>query len=207
MPFRDFTFATVAARLGLRAGSGDLFADVPPVAVPGHFAEHIADGTELATAIGTEKARSEFLVAPILQELRRQHRGEFALFSGVPLDVDPVRGLNGVCDFLIARSPYPFLPTAPLLALVEAKNADPRDGLGQCVATMAALWEFNRAAGESVPAVFGAATTGVLWHFAKLVGDELTLDTAEYHVSNLGKILGILASIVRKPAGEIARGT
>ena len=200
VPFRDFTFPDAVTRLGLKAAHADLFAATPPAAVPSHVAEQVADGAGLATAIGTEKARSEFVIAPVLQELRRQHRGEFALFSGVPLEVDPVRGLNGVCDFLITRSSFPFTPTAPLLALVEAKNADPREGLGQRVATMVALREFNAVAGEPLPAVYGASTTGVLWRFAKLVGTDLTIDEPEYQVSDLGKILGILASIVRKPA-------
>lgn len=198
MPFRDFTYPAVVGRLGLTATHADLFATTPPAEVPVHFAERIADGAGLAAQIGTEKARSEFVIAPMLQELRRQHRGEFALFSGVPLDVDPVRGLNGVCDFLIARSSFPFTPTAPLLALVEAKNADPRDGLGQCVSTMVAIRDFNAAAGEPLPAVYGASTTGVLWRFAKLVGDEVTLDVPEYQIAEPGKILGILASIVRR---------
>ena len=200
MPFRDFTFPAVTARLGLSSRRGNLFAGVGPASIAPDFGERIGEGAKLAVAINTEKARSEFVVAPVLQELHRRHSGAFALFSGVPLDVDPVRGLNGVCDFLLARSPYPFAPEAPLLALVEAKNDNPWNGMGQCVATMVAVWEFNQAADERVPAVFGAATSGTLWHFAELVGTDPTIDAEEYHISDLAKVMGILESIVRRPA-------
>ena len=45
--------------------------------------------------------------------------------------------------------------------------------------------------------MYGAATGGSLWTFLRLTGADLTLDRSEYHVDNLGKIMGILAHIVR----------
>lgn len=105
-----------------------------------------------------------------------------------------------MCDFLIARSPIQSVPTAPLIAIVGAKDDVPRTGLGQCVASMVALAEANARAGEPVATVYGASTSGVLWRFAELAGSALTLDAVEYPVSGLGKLLGILSGIARRPA-------
>lgn len=199
MAFREFTYPAVIGQLGLTLAEVDLYAGVLSMSPPDHVAEQIADGVALATAIDTEKARSEFIVAPVLQELRRMHRGQFALFSGVPLDAGGDRGLNGVCDFLLSRTPIQSFPTAPLMAIVEAKNDNTRTGFGQCIASMVALREFNRQANTDLPAVYGATTTGELWRFARLVGDTLTLDSHNHSIADLPKILGILSSIVRRP--------
>ena len=200
MSFRDFQFPGVVEQFGLNLVQADMFATTPPGEVSPDLADRIDDGVELAGNNETEKAKSEFVVAPILQELRRRFRREFALFSGVAFDVDPIRGLNGVCDFLIARSPIHLVPTAPLLAIVQVKNDTPRSGLGQCIAAMVAVREYNARTGKPQPAVYGATTTGLQWRFAKLVESELLVDNVEYQIADLGKILGILASIVRKPA-------
>jgi hypothetical protein len=58
----------------------------------------------ITTAINTEKARSEFLIAPVLAELRRQTKHQISLFSGTEFNVDPERGLSGFCDYLISQS-------------------------------------------------------------------------------------------------------
>jgi len=85
---------------------------------------------ELALAIDTEKARSEFIIAPILIELRSILADGFGLFSGVEFDVDASRGLNGFCDFIPTRSRIQSVITAPVLAIAEAKNDNLRNGLG-----------------------------------------------------------------------------
>lgn len=199
MSFRDFSYPAVCQLLGLSLVQADLFQSVPELNPGPDLTRRVAIGVRLALDIHTEKARSEFIVAPILIELSLRFEGEFSLFSGVPLDVDPNRGLNGVCDFLISRSTNQTVPTAPLLALAEAKNDSPRDGFGQCIASMVAMRDFNERYNQPIPEVFGAATSGVLWRFAKLSGNEVAVDRIEYPVANLGKILGILASIVRRP--------
>jgi hypothetical protein len=51
--------------------------------------------TRLALAVSTEKARSEFIIAPVLSVLRRSLNGSFGLCSGVEFlpggQTDPVR--------------------------------------------------------------------------------------------------------------------
>src|SRR5438093_11457587 len=120
MAFQNFVFPQVEQDLGLNIEDGDLFATVPAVTVRPDFASLILEGASLASAINTEKARAEFVIAPVLFELRRSHGGRFALFSGVELQADTSRGLNGVCDFVISKSPRQHILTAPLLTVIEA---------------------------------------------------------------------------------------
>src|SRR5216684_3800236 len=122
MAFQNFAFPQVIRDLGLTFAEADLFAQVPSVAVRPDLLAQVIDGNYLASAINTEKARSEFVIAPVLFELRRLHPGHFGLFSGIELDADAARGLNGVCDFIITKSPSQHVLSAPLITINEAKN-------------------------------------------------------------------------------------
>ena len=196
MAFRDFVFPQVQEQLGLRVEDANLFAGTPPFAVRPEFAAFVGDGTTLALANSTEKAKSEFIIAPMLLELRRSLGGTFTLFSGVEWDVDRARGLNGYCDFILGRGPSQHILQAPFVAVVEAKNDLIRTGLGQCIATMVAAAISNDRAGLPAGAIHGAVSTGLTWKFLRLRGDVVTLDTPEYTVDNLPRVMGILRAIV-----------
>jgi hypothetical protein len=195
--FRDFAFPEVQHALGLTLAEADLFGAVPPLPLAGGFAAQMQAGIDLALAVNTEKARSEFIIAPLLLELRRLLNDSFGLFSGVEFNVDPARGLNGYCDFILTRSPLQSVLTAPVVAIAEAKNDNLRTGLGQCIAAMVAAREFNAQSSVNVPAVHGAVTTGSAWKFLRLVGATVSLDRREYFVTDLGRIMGILAHILQ----------
>jgi hypothetical protein len=197
MAFRDFSFPDVQHALGLRLAEADLYSNVVPVEVPAEFRERIRADAALALAINTEKARSEFIIAPVLLELRRLLHGSFGLFSGVEFDVDSSRGLNGYCDFLLTRSPLQSVLTAPVLAVTEAKNDNIRTGLGQCIAEMVAAREFNTREASHVSIVHGVVTTGSAWKFLQLSGVNVTLDVEEYFVAELGRIMGILIHVLK----------
>jgi hypothetical protein len=197
MAFGDFHFPQVQSDLGLTFEEVDLFSNVAPVALREDFASTIGEGATIALAINTEKAKSEFIIAPILLELRRQLRGVFALFSGIELNVDPSRGLNGVCDFILSGANRQFVLSAPLVTIVEAKNDNLRTGLGQCIASMVAAQLDNERAESPIKVVYGVVTTGSAWKFLRLEGSTLTLDLKEYYIDDLGTILGILQSLVR----------
>ncbi len=196
MAFQNFTFPKVIQDLALTYSETDLFAQLTPVPVRPELLAQVIDGNNFASAINTEKARSEFVIAPVLWELRRLHPGHFGLFSGIELDADASRGLNGVCDFVITKSPYQHLVSAPLITIVEAKNDNLRTGLGQCIAAMVAAQLLNQAAQVTIAAVYGAVTTGDAWEFLRLQGSEVTLDVVEYRIESLGKILGIFGHII-----------
>jgi hypothetical protein len=197
MSFQNFNFPQVQQELGLTLDEVDLYSHVPTSPLREEFATALNEGATLALAVNTEKAKSEFIIAPLLLELRRSLGDRLGLFSGVELTVDPGRGLNGVCDFIITKSAKQFVLSAPLIAIVEAKNDNLRSGLGQCIASMYAAQLFNQQSSSPIEAVFGVITTGSAWKFLRLQQAALTLDVKEYYIDNAGKILGILTYIVQ----------
>ena len=197
MAFRDFSFPQVQQDLGLTLQDAELFAATPPFPVREEFAAFIQYGVVLAVANSTEKAKSEFIIAPILVELRRSLGDSFALFSGVEWDVDSERGLNGYCDFIVAKGKSQYVLSAPFIAIAEAKNDIIRSGLGQCIAAMYAAQLCNRQAKTPILKVYGVVSTGSAWKFLQIEGDVVTLDKPEYYIDNLPKIMGILRQIVQ----------
>jgi hypothetical protein len=198
MAFRDFTFPEVQQSLGVAVSEAELFAAVPPAQLRAEFAAMIRDGADLALAVNTEKARSEFIIAPVLLELRRSLGGRFGLFSGVELNVDASRGLNGFCDFILTKSARQIILSAPLVTIVEAKNDNLRTGLGQCIAAMVAAQEFNQKANTPIETVYGVVTTGSAWKFLQLQRSEVTVDVREYYIVDLQRIMGILTHVIQR---------
>jgi hypothetical protein len=80
--------------------SHNLFYDTKPVLPSVTLQTLLSDYIPLATSISTEKARSEFLIAPILAEARRLLKNRISLFSGNEFNVDSQRGLQGFCDYM-----------------------------------------------------------------------------------------------------------
>jgi hypothetical protein len=193
MSFRDFTITDVGARLGLSLNTTQrLFAHIPPIAPRAEFLDTLAEGGLMAQGTDSEKAKSEFLIAPILIEFRRLRERKNAVFSGVEFNVDTSAGLNGYCDFLITRGPTMYVVTAPVIAVAEGKNDNVTHGLGQCIAGMRAAWLFNARSNEAVEQVYGAATTGSHWKFLRLRDTQVEIDADDYFVTDVGKILAIL---------------
>ncbi len=196
MAFRDFRFPQVLQELGLTTGDADLFASAPAFPVGREIAAFVQYGVALAAANSTEKAKSEFIIAPVLVELRRALGDSFLLFSGLEWEVDAARGLNGYCDFLLTKGRSQYVLGAPFVAVVEAKKDDIFTGLGQCIAAMYAAQLSNQQAKTPTEAVYGVATTGSAWKFLRLQGSVVTIDIPEYYIDNLPKIMGILKQIV-----------
>jgi len=197
MAFSDFTFPQVQQDLGLTVDEWDLFSPIPPVSLREDFVTTLTDGATIALAVNTEKAKSEFIIAPVLLEVRRLCGGAVGLFSGVALDVDPAKGLNGVCDFLLTKTARQFILNAPIVIVVEAKNDNLRNGLGQCIASTYAAELYNQRAESPIQAVCGVVTTGSAWKFLRMTGTTVTLDLKEYYIDNLGKLIGVLTYIVQ----------
>jgi hypothetical protein len=196
MAFRDFSFPDVLHDLGLALHDADLFSSAPLFPVREEFLAFIRDGVALAAANSTEKAKSEFIIAPVLLELRRSLGQRFSLFSGLEWEVDPARGLNGYCDFIITKGESQYVLGAPYVAIAEAKNDIIRTGLGQCIAAMYAAQLCNKQAHAAITTVFGVVSTGSAWKFLQLRENVVTLDVPEYYIDNLPKIMGILNRIV-----------
>ena len=196
MAFQQFTFPQVLEDLELSVSDDDFFGELARETISAEFEATIKEGADLASAISNEKARSEFIIAPVLLELRRRHRGIFSLFSGVELVADANRGLNGICDFALAHPKSQHVMLFPIFCIVEAKNDNIRSGLGQCISSMVAANMLNDRKGEPNKPIFGVVTSGALWKFLKLVGTTVSIDNSEYHIDDLGKLFAVLGSIV-----------
>lgn len=196
MAFQQFTFPQVQHDLGLSLHDADLFAAAPPFPVRQEFEEFLRDGVALAVANRTEKAKSEFIIAPVLLELRRALGPRFFLFSGVEWEADVSRGLDGCCDFILTKGESQYVLSAPFLAVVEAKNDLIRSGLGQCIAAMYGAQVCNQNSGRAIARVYGVVSTGTAWKFLPLEGASLTIDVPEYYIGHLPKSMGILWQVV-----------
>jgi len=193
MSYSDFTLQAVVKELQLMLNERtNLFAQVPERAMSDYLSMTLKENVPLALAINTEKARSELIIAVMLVELRKMLNYQISLFSGVEFNVDPQRGLNGVCDFIITRSPEQFFIRAPAIVIVEAKNENIKGGLGQCIAAMLAARVFNAQEGQPIAMVYGAVTSGSVWKFLQLVDNTIYIDLEDYYINNAAKILGIL---------------
>ncbi|MBW4491292.1 MAG: hypothetical protein KME12_26360 [Trichocoleus desertorum ATA4-8-CV12] len=193
MAYSDFTLAKVQAAFSLTLEEKrDLFADIPPVSPSDRLKLTLEENIPLAIAINSEKARSEFLIAPILSEVRRQLNYEISLFSGVDFNVEPSQGLNGFCDFILSQNREQYYISAPIMTVIEAKNENIIAGLGQCIAAMLAAQIFNQRSGNEIDKIYGIVTTGTTWKFLTLQGDIAAIDSIEYYIKEIDKILGIL---------------
>jgi hypothetical protein len=197
MAYSDFTVESIVGRFSLRLDeNADLFSTVGEIPISDHLRATLDENVPLALSIHTEKARSELIIAPILVELRKLARHRVSLFSGIDFTVDPERGLNGVCDYLISRSAEQLYVRAPVLVIGEAKNDNIKGGYGQCIAAMVAARTFNERANNGIDAVHGVVTTGSIWKFLQLTGGTVRFDVPEYYLNGVGKILGVLLHVV-----------
>ena len=201
MAYSNFSLEAVVTTFQLEiVESASFFSEIKPVAPSTYLTTGLEKKASLATAIGTEKARSELIVADVLVELREQSERRISFFSGIDFNVDAEDDLTGVCDFLVSLSPNQFYLEAPVIVLVEAKNADIKLGLGQCVAEMIAAQRFNAEKENDIPAIYGATTSGTGWLFLKLAEKTLHIDMTTYTLERCDRILGILSSMVAQKA-------
>jgi hypothetical protein len=201
MPYSDFTIKRVQTAFQVEIiEKPGLFASIEPREPSPYLLETLAENVFLATAINTEKARSELIIAPVLVEIRKQFGRAISLFSGIELNVDKDRDLTGFCDFIIGRSPEQLFLKAPIIAIVEAKNENIMSGVGQCLAEMIAARIFNEKEGVPAPRIYGAITSGNLWRFAKLEENAVFIDLDDYGIKEIARIIGILKAMVEQAA-------
>jgi hypothetical protein len=197
MSYSEFSLAKAKKEFNLTTiEQQDIFASVPELAASPALVELLNYQRPIAVGSNSEKARSELIISPILINLRRQLHDRINVFSGVDFTVDETQGLNGICDFIITRSPELLMVSAPVLIIVEAKQENMTGGLGQCAAEMVAAQICNQQADNEIKIIYGAVTTGSIWQFLKLEQQTLSIDLTEYYLKDIDKILGILASSV-----------
>ena len=199
MCYREFTsIIKVKQAFGLTTVEGPRFLpQITPIAPSATLTDFLANSLPVAVATGSEKARSEMIITPVLLEVRKILQQNISLFSGEDFTVDYETGLNGICDYLISRSPEMLEIEAPAVAVVEAEKADLKTGIGQCVAEMVAMQKFNEAKGKPISVIYGSVSNGTQWRFLKLEEKIVSIDLNDYALPPVDEILGMLVWMVR----------
>lgn len=191
-PFKSL--ASVKEAFGLVTKEGIRFLPALDPIEPSDTLKNFLDySLPVALATGSEKARSELIISPVLMEVRQILQQRISFFSGEEFTVDESVGLNGTCDFLLSRSIELIDIEAPVFILVEAKKADIKSGLGQCAAEMVAAQRFNLSKNQPIPTIYGCVSNGTQWRFMQLQEKVLTVDLNDYPLPPVAQILAFLA--------------
>ena len=193
--YSKYKYADITA-LGLDILLDPILKDIAPVLASDFLKQTLEINT--MQSLTTEKAKSEFIIAPVLFEVARKNVDKVSFFSGHNLDVDKTLGLKGFCDFLFSRAPKSTFIKEPIFCIVEAKNDNLEKGIPQCIAEMYASRIFNERNKKPIDTIYGCVTTGYQWLFLILDDQIVYQDTAIYTLSNLSKILGILQYVIEK---------
>jgi hypothetical protein len=197
MAYRKFTLNHFSKKFGIQPKEQPLFELKEITLIPP--SPHLLTELEQSKRIPylTEKAKSELFVTPILKFLTVYNNFQFSYFSGYTLIADRKAGLNGECDFIFSTATNTKEMTAPIFNLVEAKNDNIENGLGQCAAQMLGARLFNQKNdGDKIEIIYGCVTNSFEWVFLKLENNTLFIDTERYYLGNIEQLLGILQYII-----------
>lgn len=194
MAFSNIKFSQVKEKYALLEYEANLFPNLQLLNPSVRLIEILDESSQLP--LNSEKAKSEFIVAPILLEVWRNSGKKFSIFSGVTLDVDVE--LRGECDFILSQAPKSREIESPIFTLIQAKDDNIRLGIGQCVLQMYAAQKFNELKNKPIKVIYGCVTTGDDWQFLKLEKNIVTFDNKRFYLSEVDKILGVFQLIVNQ---------
>jgi hypothetical protein len=194
MSYSKFTSEELHKSFGIEQSfQTSLFVAIEGRPVSDWLRQTIELNLDFALEQGTEKARSEYLIAPVFSELRQQSNKRISIFSGIEFNVDRQNKLTGECDFLISRSHIQTFLKEPVVVAVEAKRQDFEKGYVQCTAEMIAARIFNEKKGNQVKKIYGCVTTGNVWQFLVLDGKKVLIDTTALDITeDIERIFGVL---------------
>jgi hypothetical protein len=194
MAYSEFTLERIEERFGIGNRIATLFDQIEPL----HPSERLKADLEEAPdfLLRTEKAKSEWIVVPILRELKRRNRDFLAVYSGENLEGDSSVGLNGECDFILAKEVHSYSISYPVIQLVEAKKQDFDLGIPQCAAQLIGAALFNQKRNVILDKIYGCVTTGSNWQFLALENKTIYIDPKLYALDDVARILGIFQQII-----------
>ncbi len=137
----------------------------------------------------SEAFACEALIYPTLREVWRHYAEELSFFSHETVHADA--DLRGELDYMVCRrSPLsPFIPDQPILLVGEAKRDDMQKGWAQALAGMMAA---RRMAPPPGPVLYGLSTTGVVWSFGRLDGNDFTEDLQGFSTTKPDELFAAL---------------
>jgi hypothetical protein len=193
MTYADLSFQDFREKFGYENRLQELFSFIKSVKVSNRLVEELKDAENFR--LHSKKAKSEWIIVPILKELCRLNSNFLTVYSGESLDVDTENGLNGVCDFIIAKDIKTYTVSHPLILIIEAPQGDIDLGIAQCTAQMIGAKSYNEQNNTPVNIIYGCVTSGSLWLFLRL-SDKIFIDKNIYYTSNINELLGVFQTII-----------
>ena len=201
MAYSNFTLDRIREELGVENQRTKILTDFEPVVPSDKLVKELQEVEELP--IRSEKAKSEWIVVPILKELRNRNNKYFTIYSGDVLIADEEKGLKGECDFILAKDIGTFDINYPIIQIVEAKKNDVELGVPQCAAQLIGAKIYNEKKGVKLDKIYGCVTTGNEWLFMKFEDDCIEINTKVYYLIEIDNILGIFQWIINFYINEL----
>jgi hypothetical protein len=174
----------------------DSWLEASSTIMPSSLLEQIL-ALNLKLPLFSEKAKSELIITPVLNEIWSNNQDIFTIYSGYSFEVDKTRGLKGFCDYMLAMVPQSVFINTPIITLVEAKNEeDLSQATPQCAAEMYAAQLYNIKRNHNIPIIYGIITSGFEWVFLKLEDNLITMDTRRYFLNDIPQLLGVLQTLI-----------
>jgi len=204
MAYKDFTLSDLQEQFQIENKVIDLFDNtkITPISPSEFLSRQLEKAQRLP--LKSEKARSEFIVTPILLELMQINEDFFTIYSGDSLIVDKEKGLTGECDFILTKNTGTFNINYPIIQIVEAKKHDIELGVPQCAAQLVGAKLYNESKGIILPTVHGCVTTGKEWLFMVLENDCVKINAKSYFLSEIENVMGIFQEIIGHYAEVLA---
>ena len=193
MTYSDFTLSDLEEKFGVKHQRKRLQFNSQPIKASEKLRFELEESTEMP--IKSEKARSEWIVVPILKELRLLNNKFFTIYSGDTLIGEKETGLQGECDFILSKDIQSYEVSFPIFQIVEAKRNDLEEGIKQCSAQLVGAKKYNERKGVKMEKLYGCTTTGDDWQFIEY-SDKLYIDDKKYYLVEIDELLGIFQSIV-----------
>ncbi|MFN0202795.1 MAG: hypothetical protein ACKVTZ_14825 [Bacteroidia bacterium] len=197
MAYSDFKMTDLAKQFGLKEKQKILFdkENLTPSPVSERLLAEWEFGRRMPLL--SEKAKSEYLISPILKEVVLMYPSFLTLYSGYTFDVKKEMGLTGRCDYLFSTE-HSIEIQSSVFCLVEAKDKTVEEGIPQAFAEMYAAQLFNSNNGQPTPTVYGCVTNAFDWLFLRLEGQNAYIDTERYYFDkkDLPYLLAVFQKIV-----------
>jgi hypothetical protein len=193
MNFADFTLSDLEEKFGVKHERINLNFTAQPIEPSQRLQLDLEESIEMP--IKSEKARSEWIVVPILKELRARNNKFFTVYSGDTLIGDKASGLQGECDFILSKDTNSYEISVPIFQIVEAKKNDLEEGIKQCAAQLVGAKKFNERKGVRTEKLYGCTTTGDIWQFIEFK-DKIYIDNKKYYLTQINELLGIFQQII-----------
>ncbi len=146
--------------------------------------------------LSSDLAISAQIIAPILVESKKVN-DNFQIFSGETVVGDKGLGLNGIIDFIFAKTPITSIPNTPIFFLLKQSKPNKLNAaFPKAIAQMLGVRHFNKDKGSEIETIHSVVTDGTIWRFLKLEDNKVFIDSTIYSTENLPSLLGILQDII-----------